>query len=97
MQLPGHLVADTLCSDMPVSNQTFVTRINGRCKLLSFKQITKFSCWTVIVFSGDGTLPNLSCVIKFSLNMFETKYCTFLLGLLGDVKRSSFPLKELFL
>jgi hypothetical protein len=30
MQLPGHLVADTMCSDKPVSNQMSVTRINGR-------------------------------------------------------------------
>jgi hypothetical protein len=24
-------------------------------------------------FSGDCTLPNLFCVMKFSVNMFETK------------------------
>jgi hypothetical protein len=29
--------------------------------------------------------------------MFEKWYCTFLLGLLGDMKRSSLLLKELFL
>jgi hypothetical protein len=29
--------------------------------------------------------------------MFETKYYTFKLGLLGDVKRFLLPLKELFL
>jgi hypothetical protein len=29
--------------------------------------------------------------------MFETKYCTFILGLLGDVKRFSLPFEELFL
>jgi hypothetical protein len=51
----------------------------------------------VIVVSGDCILPKLFCVMKFSLNMFETKYCTFLLGLLGDMKRSSLPLKEIFL
>jgi hypothetical protein len=32
MQLPGHLVPETLCYDMPLSNQTLVTRINGRCE-----------------------------------------------------------------
>jgi hypothetical protein len=28
MQMPGHLVADTMCSDMPVSNKMLVARIN---------------------------------------------------------------------
>jgi hypothetical protein len=32
VQLPDHLVADIMCSDMPLSNQTLVTRISGRCK-----------------------------------------------------------------
>jgi hypothetical protein len=66
MQLPGHLVADTMCSDMLLSNQTLVTRISGR--------------WTnhhVLMleghcFSGECTLPNLFCVMNFSVNMFET-------------------------
>jgi hypothetical protein len=59
MQLPVHLVADTMCSDMSVFNQKFVTSINGRCKWLSVEQITIFSYWTVIVVSEDCTLPNL--------------------------------------
>jgi hypothetical protein len=94
VQQPGHLVADTLCSDMPVSNQMLVTRVNGRCKRLSIKQITSLSCLTVIVFSGDCRLPNLFCVMRFSLNVFETNYCTIILRLLGDVKRVSLTLKS---
>jgi hypothetical protein len=44
MQLPGYLVAETVCSDMPVANHMLVTRSNGRCKWLSVKIITTFSC-----------------------------------------------------
>jgi hypothetical protein len=40
MQLPGQLVADTMCSDMPVSNQTLASRINGRFERLSVEEIT---------------------------------------------------------
>jgi hypothetical protein len=39
MKLPGHLVADTVCSDMLVSNQMLVARINGRFKWLSVEHI----------------------------------------------------------
>jgi hypothetical protein len=44
MQLLGYLVADTLCSDMPIFNQMLVTRMNGSCKWLSVvEKITTFS------------------------------------------------------
>ena len=51
----------------------------------------------VIVVPGDSTLPTQICVMTFSLEMFETKYFTFQLRLLDDLKRSCLPLTELFL
>jgi hypothetical protein len=39
MKLPGRLVADTVCSDMLVSNQMLVARINGRFKWLSVEHV----------------------------------------------------------
>jgi hypothetical protein len=72
MQLPGHLVADNMCFDMPLSNQTLkqvlVAVANGKALNKSRVIMLDSHC-----FSGDCKSPNLFCVMKFSLNVFETK------------------------
>ena len=67
MQIIGQLVADTMCSDMEVSNQILVTRINGRCKGLSLEQINMFSCQSLFSLQTIHYQPVF--VMKFSLNM----------------------------
>ena len=90
-QLLGHIVADTMCSDMSVSNQILVTMINDRFKWLSVDKSPRSHvshCCLWKLYIAQTVLCN-----DVSLNMFETKYCTFELKLLGDLQRSYLPLK----
>jgi hypothetical protein len=57
----AYLVADILCSDTPVSNQTFVKRTTDCCKRLSVEKITTFLFHTFIV-AFRASLPRVSFV-----------------------------------
>jgi hypothetical protein len=61
------LVADILCSDTSVSNQTFLERTTGCCKRLGVEQVTTFLSHLVIVAFRNCTLPNTICLNMVSL------------------------------
>jgi hypothetical protein len=95
VQLPGHLIADTMCSDMPLSNQTLVARISGR----PLQMVQRWTNHHVLMLDSHCFLWWLYITQPILCNeVFPecvwNKDCTFQLRLLGDVKRYLLPLKE---
>jgi alpha-acetolactate decarboxylase len=77
MHLPDQLVANTMCSDMPVSNEMLAISINGRFKWLSVKISPRSHVRQYLLSLETVHYQTLLCIMDISRNMFETKHCTF--------------------